>query len=126
MPHRTVVRLVPKLSIAALKAKLDRELTLWYCLRARNHWGSGRLGLEDAIDTHVSVFGYSASMAYGTLTDDDGLFLTKWPMKNINSLQIEIYWVKRNTRYSDTPCGCFVEIPIINSMRYEGQSVIQL
>jgi len=61
-----------------------------------------------------------------TLTDDDGLFLTKWAMKNINSLQIEICEVKRITRYSDTPCGCFIEIPIINSVRYEGQSVIQL
>ncbi len=71
---RSVVRLAPKLSIAALKAKLDRELTLWYCLGARNHRGSGRLGLEDAIDIHVSLFGYSASMAYGTLTDDDGLY----------------------------------------------------
>ena len=50
--------------------------------------------MEDAIDTHVSLFGYSASMAYGTLTDAGGLFLTKWPMKNINRLQIEIYGVK--------------------------------
>ena len=90
MPTSTVVRLVPKLSITALKAKLDRELTPWYCLRARNHWGNGRLGLEDATDTHASLFGYSASMVYRTLTDDDVLFLTKWPMKNINSLQIEI------------------------------------
>ncbi len=124
MPTSTIFRLVPKLSIAALKAKLDRELTLWYRLRARNHWGSGHLGLEDAIDNHVSSFGYSASMVYRTLTDDNGLFLTKWPMKNINSLQIEIYWVKRLTRYSNIPCGCFVEIPIINSVRYEGQGVI--
>ena len=99
----TVVRLVPKLSIAALKAKLDRELALWYCVTARNHRVSRRLGLEDAIDTHVSLFGYSAGMAYGTLTGDDGLFLTKWPMKNINSLQIEICGVKRNTRYSVPP-----------------------
>ena len=103
MPTSTVVRLVPKLSIAALKAKLGKELALWYCLRAINHWGSGRLGLEDAIDTHVSLFGYSASMAYRTLTDDGGLFLTKWPMKNINGLQIEIYGVKRITRYSGYP-----------------------
>ena len=119
MPTSTVIRLVPKLSIAALRAKLNKELARWYCLRAINHWGSGHLGLEDAIDTHVSLFGYSASMAYRTLTGDDGL-LTKWPMKNINRLQIEIYGVKRITGYSDTPCGCFIEITIINSVRYEG------
>ena len=102
----TVVRLIPKLSIVVLKAKLDKELALWYCLRAINHWGSGRLGLEDAIDTHVSLFDYSASMAYRTLTDDDGLFLTKWPMKNINRLQIEIYGIKRIARYSISGILC--------------------
>ncbi len=58
--------------------------------------------MEDAIDTHVSLFGYSVSMAYRTLTGDDGL-LTKWPMKNINRLQIEIYGVKRIARYSGIP-----------------------
>ena len=103
MPHKTVVRLVPKLSIAALEAKLDRELALWYCLRAINHWGSGHLGLEDVADTLVSLFGYSTSIADRTLTGDDGLFWAKWPMKNINRLQIEIYGVKRITRYSGYP-----------------------
>jgi len=107
MPTSTVVSLVAKLSIAALKAMLNRELVLLYCLTARNHRGRGCLGLEDAIDTHVSLFGYSASMAYGTLTDDDGLFLTKWSMKNINRLQIEIYGVKRVTRYSGYPLWLF-------------------
>ena len=102
MPTSTVLKLVPKLSMVALKAKLGKELALWYCLRAINHWKSGRLGLEDPIDTHVSLFGYSASMAYRTLTNNDGLFLTKRLMKNTNSLQVEIYGVKRSTRYSDT------------------------
>jgi len=51
-------------------------------------------------------------------------------MKNINRLQIEIYGVKRVVRYSGYPgypyCSCSVEIPILKSVRYEGQSVIQL
>ncbi len=59
MPTSTVVRLVPKLSIAAIKDKLDRELTLWYCLRARNHRGSGCLGLEDDINIHVSFITFN-------------------------------------------------------------------
>jgi len=127
MPTSTVIRLVPKLSIAALRAKLDKELARWYCLRAINHWGSGRLDLEDTVDTLVSLFGYSTSMAYRTLTDGDSLFWTKWPMKNINRLQIEIYGVKRIARYSGYPyCSCLVEIPILKSVRYEGQSVMQL
>ncbi len=51
----------------------------------------------------------------------------KWPMKNINSLQIEIYGVKKFTRFSGYPsCSCFVEIPVLKSVRYEGQRVIQL
>ncbi len=100
MSTSTVIRLVPKLSIVALRAKLDKELARWYCLRAINHWGSGRLDLEDTVDTLVSLFGYSTSMAYRTLTDGDSLFWTKWPMRNINRLQIEIYGVKRIARYS--------------------------
>jgi len=102
MPTNTVVRLVPKLSIAGLKAKLDRKLALWYCLRARNHRGSGRLDLEDAADTLVYLFGYSTSIAYRVFAGDDGLFWAKRLMRNINSLQVEIYGVKRSTRYSDT------------------------
>ena len=106
MPTLTVIRLVPKLSIAALEAKLDKESALWYCPRAMNQWRSGRLGLEDATDTLVYLFDYPASMVYRTLTDDDGP-LTKWPMKNINRLQIEIYGVKRVTRYSGYPLWLF-------------------
>ena len=90
MPTSTVVKLVPKLSIAALKAKLNRELVLWYCLRARNHRGSWRLGLEDAIGALVYLFDYSTSIAHMALTDDDSLFLTQWPMNNINSLGIHL------------------------------------
>ena len=127
MLRRTVVRPVPKLSIAALKAKLDRELALWHRLRARNHRGSGRVGLKAAADTLVYLFGYSTSIVYRVVAGDDSLFWAKRLMKNINSLQIEIYGAKRITRYSGCPsCGCLVEISIINSVCYEGQGVIQL
>ncbi len=118
MPTNTVIRLGPKLSIAAPRAKLDRELARWYCLRARNHWGSRLLDLKDAADTLVSLFGYSASVVCRILSGGDGLFWTKWPMKNINSLQIEICGVKRSTGYSGYPyCSCLAEIPILNSVR---------
>lgn len=101
MSSRTI-RLVPKLSIAGIKARLDRKLALWYCLRARNHRGSGRLDLENATDALVYLFGFSTSIAYRVLAGDDGLFWAKRLMRNINSLQVEIYGVKRSTRYSDT------------------------
>ena len=58
MPPRAVVRLVPKLSIAALKRKLDKELAMWYCLRTINHWGSGRLDLESSVNALIDIFGY--------------------------------------------------------------------
>ena len=90
MPASTVVSLVAKLSIAAFKARLDKESVLWYCLGALNHRGSGRPGLEEAADTLVSWLGYSASMACRALAGDDGLFWAKRLMININSLQVEI------------------------------------
>ncbi len=113
MPTSTVVRLVSKLSIAALKAKLDKELALWYCLRAINHWGSGRLDLEVAVGGLTSVFDYSRSTAYRILSTGDGIFGEERPLKNINRLQIEICGVKRVARYSGYPSPrCLVEISI--------------
>ena len=64
MPPRTVVRLVPELSIAALKSKRDKELCLWLCLRAINYWGSGHLELETAVASLKTFFGYSESSVY--------------------------------------------------------------
>ena len=110
MPTSTVVRSVPKPSITALKAKPDRESALRYCLKAINHRGSGRPGPQDAADTLLYLSGYSASMACRDLTGDNGLYLTKWPIKNVNSLQIEICRIKRSNGYPDTPGGYFVEI----------------
>ncbi|MBA7629948.1 hypothetical protein ES703_37455 [subsurface metagenome] len=69
-----VVKLYPELSIAALKAHLDKELALWYELRAINVTGSGRLVLNDALATLVSSFGYSRSTAYRLLRAGDGRF----------------------------------------------------
>ena len=35
------VRLIPDISAKSLKDHKANELSLWYCLRAINHWGSG-------------------------------------------------------------------------------------
>ena len=58
------IRIVPGLSVAALKAKLSKELALWYCLRAINDWGSGRLDQTKAIYALTHNFNYSKSAAY--------------------------------------------------------------
>lgn len=66
------VKLIPELSAAALKVKLDKELAVWYELRALNSWGSGRLALSDAVAALVSCFGYSRSTCYRILGSGDG------------------------------------------------------
>lgn len=105
------IRLVPNLSIAALQHGLGKELALWYCLRAINHWGSGRLDLEYAIRSLVDGFGYSKSAAYRIISSGDDVFWDKRSIRNINRLQIKIYGLKKVARYLDTRCGrYFLEI----------------
>jgi len=74
MHTSTVIKLVPKLSIAALKTNIDRELTLCYCLRAINYWGSGHLELQMAIESLTLHFHYSKSTTYRILSGGDGVF----------------------------------------------------
>ena len=103
MPTSTVIKLAPKLSIAALKTNIDRELTLCYCWRAINYWGSGHLELQIAIESLTLHFHYSKSTAYRILSSGDSIFWDERSISGVNSLQIEIYGVKRSNGYSDTP-----------------------
>ncbi|GAI32436.1 unnamed protein product, partial [marine sediment metagenome] len=66
------VRLYPGLSVAALKAGLDKELALWYELRAINDNGSSRLLLNDALAALVKHFSYSQATTYRLLQVGDG------------------------------------------------------
>ncbi|GAI66935.1 unnamed protein product, partial [marine sediment metagenome] len=68
------VKLYPGLSAAALKFNLDKELALWYELRAINNNGSSRLLLNDALAALVSSFGYSQATAYRLLKAGKGKF----------------------------------------------------
>lgn len=87
-----VVRLVPDLSAAAFKTNQVKELALWHCLRALNHWGSGSLPLEMAIDGLQSVFGYSKRTIDRHMAAGEGLF---WQRKTegeeIRRTTIKIY-----------------------------------
>lgn len=95
------IRLIPNLSIAALRRGLDKELAMWYCLRAINFWGSGRLELEMAVNALMHWFHYSKSTAYRILDGCDGIFWDKEP----------IYGLKKVIRYFDVGCGrYFLEI----------------
>jgi len=94
------IRLVSKPSITALEDEHEKESVTW-CRRTINGRCSRRLVLKTAC----------------AMRNNDG----------VNSLQIEIYGVKGVVRYSGYPSRrCLVEIPILKSMHYEGQSVIQL
>ncbi len=66
------VRLYPELSAAALKAGLDKELALWYELRAINVTHMGKLPLDDAVAALVSSFGYSEPTIYRLLKAGKG------------------------------------------------------
>jgi hypothetical protein len=107
------VRLAPQLSIAALKSNLEKEISTWYCLRALNYWGSGRLDLADAVRGLILVFGYSQSAAYRILKSGDGTFWIKQRSPLTKDIVVRIYGLPRVAEYLRSPSSpYFVEIPI--------------
>lgn len=107
VPTPLIVRFIPELSAAALKAGLDKELALWYELRAINANGSSRLILNDALAALVSSFGYSQSTAYRLLRAGDG---SLWRLYNNRGSRIEIYGLLKVAKYFNTWVGRPVEI----------------
>jgi hypothetical protein len=107
----TRIRLIPELSVAALRAKLDKELSLWYCLRAINHWGSGRLDHTKTIDALTHDFHYSKSAAYRILRQGAGKF---WDIRDIEvSRIIYLRGLEKTASYLQSRChGHFLEIAI--------------
>jgi len=106
-----VIRLIPNLSVSALKEKLDKVLSLWYCLRAINHWGSGRLDQSKAIYTLIHDFNYSKSAAYRVLNEGLGKF---WDRQTRNgATTICLYGLEKVAQYFNTWCGrYYLEIHI--------------
>lgn len=104
------VRLVPTLSIAALRRGLDKELAIWYCLRAINCWGSGVLELELAMEALIQRFSYSRSTAYRHLSQGEGRF---WVRVSQNSTTVvKMQGLKMVCEYLDTcPSSRVVEVP---------------
>jgi len=106
-----VVRLYPELSVAALKFNLDKELALWYELRAINVTGCGRVDLNDALASLVKHFGYSQATAYRLLRAGDGKL---WDIcqspRQPGLSQIKIYSLEKMAEYFDTWVGRPVEI----------------
>lgn len=67
------VKLYPELCFAALKAKLDKELCLWYELRALDPEGSNRIDLDGVFAALVPKV-YSKATFYRTLARGHGRF----------------------------------------------------
>ncbi|GAI67596.1 unnamed protein product, partial [marine sediment metagenome] len=108
------VKIFPELSVAALKAGLDKELALWYELRAINITGSGKLLLENALAGLVSSFGYTQATAYRLLQAGKGKF---WDIRGSKlsggfggRSVIKIYGLYQVAEYLDTLPGRPVEV----------------
>lgn len=97
---RVGVRLIPQLSAAALKTKLDKEVALWYELRTINRSGSGRVLLKEAVAEMVSLFGYSDETAYRLLRAGDGRF---WEIRKKPSWAIKIRGLCRVAQHFGIP-----------------------
>jgi len=92
-----VVRLIPDISVAAIKQKQTLECGIWLRLRALNSWGSSFLDTDKAIEGLQYHFGYSRSAAYHQLGKANGKFLElKW-YKGRST--IKIYGIKAVFRY---------------------------
>lgn len=71
-----ILRLVPALNLASLKARprQDKQVVLWYCLRAMDTTGRGVLGQKQAIHMLKAFFGYQRQTAYKHLQAGDGIY----------------------------------------------------
>ncbi len=108
------LKLYPGLSAASLKAGLDKELALWYELRAINVTGCGRLDLNDALVALANRFGYSKTTFYRLLKAGDGkLWFIYQSSRHPGLSQIRIYALHRVAEYfSISKLGLPVEISI--------------
>ncbi len=74
IPPPLAIKLYPGLSVAAIKTGPDKELALWYELRAINVTHMGKLLLGDALAALVKHFGYSRATVYRLLKAGKGKF----------------------------------------------------
>ncbi len=74
-----ILRVVPSLNLAALKARPreDKQLLLWYCLRAIDTNGRGVLDQRLAIHIVKTAFGYQRQTVYKHLDKGNGGYWRK-------------------------------------------------
>jgi hypothetical protein len=96
-PTPTGVKLFGELSAKALGSRLDKELALWYELRAINVRGTGMIPHADAAYALEHSFGYSRSTCSRLLRSGNGKL---WEINDFFS-RIEIYSLRRVAEYFD-------------------------
>jgi len=76
---RYIIRFVPSLNLAVLKSRPreDKQLLLWYCLRAIDTTGRGVLDQGLAIHILKTAFGYQRQTVYKHLDKGDGVYWRK-------------------------------------------------
>jgi len=76
---RYIIRFVPSLNLAVLKARPreDKQLLLWYCLRAIDTNGRGVLDQGLAIHILNTAFSYQRQTVYKHLDKGDGVYWRK-------------------------------------------------
>ncbi len=102
------IRFIPDISAKGLKDHKANELSLWYCLRAINHWGSAVLDMEVALQALIDTFGYSKRTVYRQLAKGNGVFWTVIPRNGTSRIYIhgiskvasllQIQWTQRYFR----------------------------
>ena len=77
--YRYIIRFVPAINLAALKARPreDKSLLLWYCLRAIDVNGRGVLDQGQVIHILNAFFGYQRQTLYKHLEKGDGVYWHK-------------------------------------------------
>lgn len=90
------IKLYPQLSAAALKAKLDKELALWYELRSFT--GAGRVAFNSVLAALVPAY-YSRATLYRLLRSGDGVFWRIWLADRLHpEVKIEYFGVHNVTK----------------------------
>ncbi|MBA7655782.1 hypothetical protein ES703_63691 [subsurface metagenome] len=93
------ISIISELSIASLANKVDKELCLWYELRAMNRTGSGKIHLVDILDILVPAF-YSKSTLIRILKAGDEIF---WDLPKYERPYLMLRGLERVSEYLDTP-----------------------
>lgn len=113
---RSTIRLVPALNLAVLRSKprQDKQLWLWYCLRAIDVQGRGVMAQEEAIHMLKSTFGYKRQTAYKHLQVGDNIYWHRHTTRKGQAIIIlhSLLRVAQNLEANIRGRERFIELPL--------------